>query len=126
LQRPNRICFSLLAVGHNVVHDGREFIDPAEVTDAVIAALAALTPLEPLHQPRCLSPMRTVRSLRPDLTQTACFDTAFHHGLAPPASRFAVPRRFEEIGIRRSGFHGLRRPRGGRRLPQKTAAGRLF
>jgi acetate kinase len=37
----------------------------------------------------------------------ACFDTAFHHGLAPPVSRFAIPRRFEALGIRRYGFHGL-------------------
>jgi acetate kinase len=27
--------------------------------------------------------------------------------MAPPASRFAIPRRFEERGIRRYGFHGL-------------------
>ncbi len=98
---------TLLAVGHRVVHGGRDFTGPVEVTDAVIAALAALTPLAPLHQPRCLSPMRTIRSLRPDLAQIACFDTAFHHGLAPPVSRFAIPRRLEEMGVRRYGFHGL-------------------
>ena len=27
--------------------------------------------------------------------------------MAPPASRFAIPRRYEERGIRRYGFHGL-------------------
>jgi acetate kinase len=48
-----------------------------------------------------------VRTIRPDLTQIACFDTAFHHGIAAPASRFAIPRRYEERGIRRYGFHGL-------------------
>ncbi len=98
---------SLLAVGHRVVHGGRDFAGPVEVTDATIGALAALTPLAPLHQPRCLSPIRTIKSLRPGLKQIACFDTAFHHGLAPPVSRFAIPRRFEEMGIRRYGFHGL-------------------
>lgn len=39
--------------------------------------------------------------------QIACFDTAFHHGMAPPASRFAIPGRFERRGLRRYGFHGL-------------------
>lgn len=97
----------LAAVGHRVVHGGREFDGPVEVTDNTIEAMAALTPLAPLHQPRCLSPMRAIRLLRPGLTQIACFDTAFHHGLAPPVSRFAIPRRFEELGIRRYGFHGL-------------------
>jgi acetate kinase len=51
--------------------------------------------------------MRTIMSLRPQLPQIAAFDTAFHHALAPPVSRFALPRRFEDIGIRRYGFHGL-------------------
>src|SRR5207248_5406421 len=69
----------------------------------IFEALDALTPLAPLHQPRCLSPIRTIKSLRPGLKQIACFDTAFHHGLAPPVSRFAIPRRFEEMGIRRYG-----------------------
>jgi acetate kinase len=98
---------TLVAVGHRVVHGGRDFDNPTEVTDKTIEAMAALTPLAPLHQPRCLAPMRAIRSLRPGLTQIACFDTAFHHGLAPPVSRFAIPRRFEEMGIRRYGFHGL-------------------
>ena len=66
-----------------------------------------MTPLAPLHQPRCLAAVRAVRSLRPALLQIACFDTAFHHGLGPPVSRFAIPRHFEERGIRRYGFHGL-------------------
>jgi acetate kinase len=98
---------SLLAIGHRVVHGGREFVAAVEVTDGVLEALDALTPLAPLHQPRCLAPIRSIKSLRPGLMQIACFDTAFHHGLAPPVSRFAIPRRFEEIGIRRYGFHGL-------------------
>ena len=98
---------ALLAVGHRVVHGGREFTGPVEITEATIEALEALTPLAPLHQPRCLSPIRSIRSLRPGLMQIACFDTAFHHGLAPPVNRFAIPRRFEKLGIRRYGFHGL-------------------
>jgi acetate kinase len=98
---------TLAAVGHRVVHGGRDFDGPAQVTDKTIEAMDALTPLAPLHQPRCLSPMRTIRLLQPRLTQIACFDTTFHHGLGPPVTRFAIPRRFEEKGIRRYGFHGL-------------------
>lgn len=97
----------LAAVGHRVVHGGRDFSRPVVITDQILAALELLTPLAPLHQPRCLAPIRAVGSLQPMLTQIACFDTAFHHGLAPPASRFAIPRHFEECGIRRYGFHGL-------------------
>ncbi|MET4389664.1 acetate kinase [Bradyrhizobium sp. F1.4.3] len=97
----------LRAVGHRIVHGGPDYSGPVELTDDVYAKLEALTPLAPLHQPRCLAPVRTIRVIRPTLTQIACFDTAFHHGLTPPASRLAIPRRYEARGIRRYGFHGL-------------------
>src|SRR4051794_34231212 len=97
----------LHAVGHRVVHGGLDYSAPVELTDDITAKLEAMTPLAPLHQPRCLAPVRTITAIRPDLTQIACFDTAFHHGIAPPASRFAIPRRYEERGVRRYGFHGL-------------------
>ncbi|MVT52477.1 acetate/propionate family kinase [Bradyrhizobium yuanmingense] len=98
---------SLRAVGHRIVHGGADYSGPVVLMDDIIAKLEALTPLAPLHQPRCLAPVRTLAAIRPELTQIACFDTAFHHGLAPPASRFAIPRRFEACGVRRYGFHGL-------------------
>jgi acetate kinase len=97
----------LHAVGHRVVHGGPDYSGPVELTDDVHARLEALTPLAPLHQPRCLEPVRTIRTIRPALTQIACFDTAFHHSLIPPTRRFAIPRRYEERGVRRYGFHGL-------------------
>lgn len=98
---------SLGAVGHRIVHGGPDFSGPVELTDDVYAKLDQLTPLAPLHQPRCLAPVRTIGAIRPDLIQIACFDTAFHHGLAPPVSRFAIPRPYEKRGVRRYGFHGL-------------------
>lgn len=98
---------NLRAAGHRIVHGGPDYSGPVALTGDVTAKLEALTPLAPLHQPRCLAPVRTLAAIRPSLTQIACFDTAFHHGLAPPASRFAIPRRFEERGVRRYGFHGL-------------------
>ncbi len=97
----------LRAAGHRIVHGGPDYSGPVTLTDDVYSKLEALTPLAPLHQPRCLAPVHTIRAVRPTLTQIACFDTAFHHGLAPPASRFAIPRRYEARGIRRYGFHGL-------------------
>jgi acetate kinase len=41
------------------------------------------------------------------MVQVGCFDTAFHAALEPPVSRFAIPRSYEQSGIRRYGFHGL-------------------
>lgn len=99
--------YRLRAVGHRIVHGGPDYSGPVALTDDITAKLEALTPLAPLHQPRCLAPIRALAAIRPALTQIACFDTAFHHGLTPPASRFAIPRRYEERGVRRYGFHGL-------------------
>ena len=97
----------LIAVGHRVVHGGRDFTGPILVTDQILTALDALTPLAPLHQPHSLQPMRDIRRLRPDLPQVACFDTAFHHTLPAVATRFALPHAYEDEGVRRYGFHGL-------------------
>src|ERR1700744_3344145 len=97
---------SLVAIGHRIVHGGRDFVDPVRLDDRVITALDALTPLAPLHQPGSLAPVRALQALRPELAQIGCFDTAFHHGLAPPVSRFAIPRDYEARGVRRYGFHG--------------------
>jgi acetate kinase len=97
----------LMAVGHRIVHGGTEFGDPVEVDGAVLARLDALSPLAPLHQPMGLEPLRRIRAMQPALRQFACFDTAFHRTIGPPASRYALPRRFETEGVRRYGFHGL-------------------
>ena len=98
---------ALIAVGHRVVHGGRDYSAPARIDQEVLAALELLTPLAPLHQPRCLEPIQAIAKLRPDLPQIACFDTAFHHALEPPVSRYAIPRSFEAQGIRKYGFHGI-------------------
>jgi acetate kinase len=97
----------LAAAGHRIVHGGREFSAPCWLDDGTIDALDALTPLAPLHQHKSLAPVRALQALRPALPQFGCFDTAFHHGLQPPVSRYAIPRAWEEKGIRRYGFHGL-------------------
>jgi acetate kinase len=97
----------LAAAGHRVVHGGADHIAPELITPALLAALEALTPLDPLHMPDNLAPMHAVAAARPALAQVACFDTAFHHTLSPVAARFALPRALSAAGVRRYGFHGL-------------------
>ena len=98
---------TLVAVGHRVVHGGRDFTGPVRLDDKVLQALDLLTPLAPLHQPHSLSPVRAIMAVRPGLPQVACFDTSFHHTLPAVATRFALPRAYEAEGVRRYGFHGL-------------------
>jgi acetate kinase len=97
----------LVAVGHRVVHGGAEHIEPELITPDLLKALDALTPLDPLHMPDNIAPMRALAASRPALPQVACFDTAFHHTLPPVAARFALPRAVSDAGVRRYGFHGL-------------------
>jgi acetate kinase len=95
------------AVGHRVVHGGREFTAPVRITPDVVAALEALVPLAPLHQPGNVSAIKTMATQHPSLPQVACFDTAFHAGQPALAREFAVPRALGDAGVRRYGFHGL-------------------
>ncbi len=43
----------------------------------------------------------------PAVPQIACFDTAFHANLPPVARILPIPRKYEAMGLRRYGFHGL-------------------
>jgi len=99
------------------------------VTEPVLTALEALTPLAPLHQPHSLAPMRAITTMRPGLPQIACFDTAFHHTMPAVATRFALPREYEDAGVRHYGFHGLSYEYIARRLSEvapRLAAGRVI
>ncbi|HEU5323457.1 MAG TPA: acetate/propionate family kinase [Methylomirabilota bacterium] len=96
-----------LAVGHRVVHGGVRYAAPVAVDGEVLAALEALVPLAPLHQPGSLAPIRVLRARLPEVVQVACFDTAFHRGHPDVADRFAVPEALHREGVRRYGFHGL-------------------
>ncbi|PZR87570.1 MAG: acetate/propionate family kinase [Stutzerimonas stutzeri] len=98
---------NVAAMGHRIVHGGESFDGPVRVDDAVMKALEALVPLAPLHQPQGLGLIHAIRRLRPELPQTASFDTAFHRTNADVVRRFAIPRAMHDQGIKRYGFHGL-------------------
>ncbi|MFD2182685.1 acetate/propionate family kinase [Rhodoplanes azumiensis] len=120
---------TLAAVGHRVVHGGPAYDRPLVVTPAVLADLERLVPLAPLHQPHNLAPIRTLLQRRPDLSQVACFDTAFHRGRDPLADRFAIPQTLHDEGVRRYGFHGLSYEYIAGRLPEvapDVARGRVI
>ncbi len=95
------------AVGHRVVHGGREFVAPVVIDDDVVDRLRKLIPLAPLHQPLALQAMELGRQLV-EQPHVACFDTAFHAQLSDVASTYALPEEWRQRwGLRRFGFHGL-------------------
>jgi acetate kinase len=109
------------AVGHRIVHGGDRFTGPVAIDDAVLAAMEALVPLAPLHQPHNIAAIRA--AARPGLVQIACFDTAFHCTLPALARRIALPDR---LGLHRYGFHGLSYDWIAGRLPPNLAAGQTI
>jgi len=98
---------NLLAVGHRVVHGGDLYSSPIVIDRAAIKALEQLIPLAPLHQPQALFIIRAIAHLRPNLKQTASFDTAFHQTQSNVIRHYAIPKALFDEGIKRFGFHGL-------------------
>ena len=84
------------AAGHRLVHGGPTFTAPVLLDASVEGDLAALAGLAPLHNPPALAAIDELRTLRPDLPQVVCFDTAFHATMAPEAATFAVPARWRQ------------------------------
>ena len=98
---------ALQAVAHRVVHGGEQHTRAALATPEVLAALARLNSLAPLHQPHNLDGVRALARAFPALPQIACFDTAYHASVPPLHSRFGLPQALHAQGVRRYGFHGL-------------------
>lgn len=96
------------AIGHRIVHGGTRFREPVVIDSSVRDAIAGLTELAPLHQPRGVAGIDTLASVLPDVPAVACFDTAFHATLPDAAATYALPAEWNERwGLRRFGFHGL-------------------
>jgi acetate kinase len=97
----------LAAVGHRIVHGGPRYDHPERITDELVAELRRICPLDVDHLPAEIDLIERFQRLLPDVTQVACFDTAFHRDMPRVAQLIAIPRRFETAGVRRYGFHGL-------------------
>ncbi len=80
---------------------------PEIVTPALVSALRKLIPLAPLHLPGELKGIDAIREHYPELTQVACFDTAFHRRLPDVAQWLPISRSLWHDGVHRYGFHGL-------------------
>ena len=104
---PHMRGLEITGVGHRVVHGGPDHGAPVVLTPDVVTALAAFTPLAPLHQPHNLAGVTAAHDMFPNAAQVACFDTAFHRGHPWVNDTFAIPRALYDEGIRRYGFHGL-------------------
>jgi len=97
----------LTAVGHRVVHGGPKYSEPQIITKEMVSELHNLSPFDPEHLPEEIQLTDAFHNRFPELTQVACFDTAFHHDLPRVAQILPIPHQYEKDGVRRYGFHGL-------------------
>jgi len=95
------------AVSHRVVHGGHLYTAPQIISPAMVNELKRLCPFDPEHLPNEILLIETLQQRFPKLQQIACFDTAFHHNMPRVGQLLAIPRRYQEKGLRRYGFHGL-------------------
>jgi acetate kinase len=95
------------AVGHRIVHGGRDHAKPETITLPLLNELRQLEHLDPTHTPQSLSVVDSLIRRFPDMPQFACFDTAFHRSMPDVAQRYPLPPWTADAGVRRYGFHGL-------------------
>ncbi len=98
---------AIAGVAHRVVHGGPHYSEPARITPDLVAELRRVSPMDPDHLPGEIALIEKFVEGMPGVPQTACFDTAFHRDLPRVARMIPIPRQFEEMGVRRYGFHGL-------------------
>ena len=94
-------------VGHRVVQGGELFKESAIIDDAVIAKIASLNDLAPLHNPANLTGIHAFQEALPNVIQVAVFDTTFHQTMTEDAYLYAAPYEwYQKYGVRKYGFHG--------------------
>ena len=96
----------VLAIGHRIVQ-GLHHKVTTLIDEALLRELSRYYSYDPDHLPGELALIQAFSRKFPGVQQVACFDTAFHADLPRVAQLLAIPRRFDDAGIRRYGFHGL-------------------
>ena len=95
------------AVGHRVVHGGEKFAKSVLINDEVIEAMKECIVLAPLHNPPNIIGIEACQELLPNVPMVAVFDTAYHQTMPPVSFIYPLPYElYEEMKIRRYGFHG--------------------
>lgn len=110
VQGPTKVLDDLseiAAVGHRVVHGGRDYQTPVVVDAEVKNTIRQLIPLAPAHNPANLQGIEAMERLLSQVPQVAMFDTAFHASMPEAAATYPGPYDWGEQGIRRYGFHGI-------------------
>ena len=94
------------AIGHRIVY-GMYHTEPEIITEKLLQELQKMSIYDPTHMPNEITLIETFRRRYSKLLQVACFDTSFHSTLPRKAYLLPLPRKFDQKGVRRYGFHGI-------------------
>ncbi|MGI8905147.1 MAG: acetate/propionate family kinase [Candidatus Sumerlaeaceae bacterium] len=96
----------LSAVGFKTVL-AKNIMNAAVLDEDVLAAMDAMSPIAPTHNPPYIAAIRAFQQRLPRTPMIGLFEPAFHHSIPEFAWRYALPYEWaEKYGIRRYGFHG--------------------
>ncbi|NHZ90779.1 acetate/propionate family kinase [Massilia sp. CCM 8733] len=98
---------ALRAIAHRVVCGGPDPTATRALDAATLAGLYAATSSESGHLPQELHLIERLRRHYPDSAHIACFDSDFHASMPAVAATLPIPRRYQALGMKRHGFHGL-------------------
>lgn len=76
------------------------------LNEDVLHAMEAFNGIAPAHNPPYITGIRLFAKLMPQVPLIGLFETAFYQWAPQPAMRYAVPRTWHDLGVRRWGFHG--------------------
>lgn len=97
----------ICAVGHRVVHGGKQYTKPTIITKKVLQTIKKLSALAPLHNPINYEGIVACQKFLPKVSHVAVFDTAFHQTIPQHAALYAVPQNwYTKHHVKKYGFHG--------------------
>ncbi len=97
----------IVGIGHRIVHGGLIYDRPVRITPEVVSDLTSLITYDPDHMPAAIGLIEWFQRRFANITQIACFDTAFYAQMPEVATTLALPKKYRNSGLRRYGFHGL-------------------
>jgi acetate kinase len=97
----------VLGIGHRIVYGGPGSPDHQLLSPKLLDELRAVAKMDATHLPREIALIEVFEKVFAGVPQAMCLDTAFHRALPRVATMLPIPRRFDEAGLRRYGYHGL-------------------
>ena len=85
---------------------GKDVSGLRDADDVVLKALEDMSYVAPAHNPPYAAAIRAFGKVLPSARKIVLFETSFYQWADKAWKRYAVPQKWDAIGIRRNGFHG--------------------